>query len=531
MELLIAGVIAIAGYGLATERRRPDLRPSYAPGLGNPGEYPGAPVDTRKFDRDHERLSRQRWQAAMQPSASGVVTPLTAQAGASLMPFFRSARSQNTNDAVKQTRMEMFTGATDMSTSATGTYRRKHEVESMFAPVSEGTPVTSGGTVGTRAAERFDTRYEPGVVHNNVQPMEQVRVGRGVGVGPDVQAADGFHPMYRVLLKNVNEHRKNNLPGRVNPGFHPISKRTTPVPVAVSDTKSPGSLVFDASSRMMPTEAAVKAHAVYPSEPHGTLRGPKPMAERTGNPAMPGTILGRVPCSTLMETRIGYEARDNPDRNIRLPWLNAGASSTGVGGFTHANFEVRDQQREAVGREGFVTGPSAAGHLPSGHVLPATQRESLRTAPVGGIGVIRSSGAARASDEFRATHRQAANERSAPLLGTKAAVQGGALDNVWRYKRLMRTAKRAGQDRGYTPGAGRVNVHDPRAMGSVALRNHAAQAVATPLPTMGVPRYQESLGRSAVVNNKLPTHNPRLDLGMAREQLRGNPYVHSLSEA
>ena len=55
---------------------------------------------------------------------------------------------------------------------------------------------------------------------NNLQPIERRRVGPGLGVGPNVDAAGGFHQYFRVLPNNVNEERLTTLEGRNGPAAH-----------------------------------------------------------------------------------------------------------------------------------------------------------------------------------------------------------------------------------------------------------------------------------------------------------------------
>jgi hypothetical protein len=52
---------------------------------------------------------------------------------------------------------------------------------------------------------------------NNLQPIERRRVGPGLGVGPDVASAGGFHQYFRVLPTNINEERLTTLEGRTGP--------------------------------------------------------------------------------------------------------------------------------------------------------------------------------------------------------------------------------------------------------------------------------------------------------------------------
>jgi len=52
---------------------------------------------------------------------------------------------------------------------------------------------------------------------NNLQPIERRRVGPGLGVGSNVDAAGGFHQYFRVLPNNINEERLTTLEGRSGP--------------------------------------------------------------------------------------------------------------------------------------------------------------------------------------------------------------------------------------------------------------------------------------------------------------------------
>lgn len=58
---------------------------------------------------------------------------------------------------------------------------------------------------------------------NNLQPIERMNVGPGLGVGPDVPATGGFHDYFRALPINVNEERLVTLPGGEGPA-NPVVK-------------------------------------------------------------------------------------------------------------------------------------------------------------------------------------------------------------------------------------------------------------------------------------------------------------------
>jgi len=530
MELLIAGGVALLGYGMSTPGRAPRKsdRPGYARQLGPSNEYGEPGNDTRILDRGFVQAAEKRWLEARDPALTGVVTPHTKLSNAQL-PFFRSAKKQNTNEAVKQTRLEMFTGANKLDNSLTGTYRSKREVQAMFSPSTSAQPVTSSGTSGNKMYDRQDPRFTNAPWQNNVLPAEQIRIGRGIGVGPDVPASDGFHPMYRVMLKNVGEYKKNNLPGRANHGAHAVAKSTKAAKVAVN--RNPGSTVYDQDRRpMMPSMAAVHAPTVQPELAQDPGSRPRPMdMDRFGNPTRAGPGVRGA-----KQDKLGYDCGDNYDRNHTLPMLNVTGAAAGVGAFTHAAIDtqrIATQQREAHGREGFVAGPTAR-RAPSGHLLPPTQRDMTGAAPIGGVGVIRSSGATRKLDEASVTLRDTQGVNTM-LTGVRAAVTAGTLDNVWRYKRLDRDAKRADQLLAHMPAPARMNVmHGLEGMGATAQRERdATQPAAHGVPSIPNKAYNQAVGDFTAPVNKLPSANPRLDLGIAADQLRANPYAKSLWEA
>jgi len=52
---------------------------------------------------------------------------------------------------------------------------------------------------------------------NNLQPIERIHVGPGLGYGANVAAAGGFHQFFRDLPVNVNEEKLTQLEGRDGP--------------------------------------------------------------------------------------------------------------------------------------------------------------------------------------------------------------------------------------------------------------------------------------------------------------------------
>ena len=64
----------------------------------------------------------------------------------------------------------------------------------------------------------LSSRYYVSSKMNNLAPAEKIRVGRGLGLDPEIPASGGFQQLYRVNPNNVGAYRLTTLPGRIAPG-------------------------------------------------------------------------------------------------------------------------------------------------------------------------------------------------------------------------------------------------------------------------------------------------------------------------
>ena len=79
------------------------------------------------------------------------------------------------------------------------------------------TPTNSRFPYGQPVYDLYNREYITNK-QNNLSPLEQpMRIGPGLGVGPDVLAAGGFHDYFRALPTNINEERLTTLEGREGP--------------------------------------------------------------------------------------------------------------------------------------------------------------------------------------------------------------------------------------------------------------------------------------------------------------------------
>jgi hypothetical protein len=79
------------------------------------------------------------------------------------------------------------------------------------------TPTNSRFPYGQPVYDLYNREYITNK-QNNVSPLETpMTVGPGLGVGPSVRAAGGFHDYFRALPTNINEERLTTLEGRTGP--------------------------------------------------------------------------------------------------------------------------------------------------------------------------------------------------------------------------------------------------------------------------------------------------------------------------
>lgn len=133
-----------------------------------------------------------------------------------LLPFFKSEKSQNTNDELKDTRLSMFTGVNNFE------FNNKKEVESFIDKEYNQT----NANLGSKSQPIEQDRYIPSTLQTNALPFEQIKVGPGIGVSNNIVSDGGFHSHFRIKPNNINDYRKNNFQGRLIGGKNIIDKPT-----------------------------------------------------------------------------------------------------------------------------------------------------------------------------------------------------------------------------------------------------------------------------------------------------------------
>lgn len=519
MELAILGAVGLLGYTFSSDKQaRTEVQEK--PSVKNAHAYPFGPgTEVQKLMDEDRRTTQARWQQSQRPFMTGVITPNTKPD--TLLPYFSSVRKQHTCDTGKQRRMEVLTGSLDMATSQTGTYCKKKEVPAMFKPEWTATAVTSSGS-GASVPFGMDqaTRYIPSQKQNNVLPTQQMRVGPGLGVDTNVAASDGFHPMLRILPKNVGDYKKNNLEGRVVPGGAAVASR--PMDVDLPQFKPP---TFWDMHRypLAPGKAAVNAASERPAIPQIGCGG-----RIVGDDYFGGAGGGQVRSGTYSGHALTHATRDRDDNNQVTHETNVTGAQHGVGGFvnaTHDTSRIAAQQREQVGSyDGVLTGskgPSAS----EMYLMPDTRRDIHKVDMAGNPSSVVEGGRARPMDPIDRTLREHLHTDGQPGIAAPY-IKGHSVQGT--HKWLDRESKRYGQHLWNWMPAGHMPT-DVRMPAIMQIKPRIDTTQAHVLPTIQTPSARAVPGASTSTYNKLPTQNPRLDLSIAKSQLGDNPLHVSIS--
>jgi len=114
-----------------------------------------------------------------------------------------SAREEMSRNDINQRRLELFTGSADQID-----YRPKVERAPLFSPLI-GAVNIYGDPVRT---DEYKDRYFAGRHKTNELPFEQVKVTPGLNIGYNAIGKQGYHDMYRVVPRGVDELRTLNNP-------------------------------------------------------------------------------------------------------------------------------------------------------------------------------------------------------------------------------------------------------------------------------------------------------------------------------
>lgn len=231
---------ALTGLGYALQNQRDTLKRHEVRGaVPHPREKPSMKnvysSDHWTAVRDDERTrGTQRWNSAQNPLDTGIVpkpayasmfaSPMDTQVSQgpvvqtlagenvpvsnfthnNMQPFFKGTITQNVDPYANSSRLEAYTGRTDL-------IPRKKETEAFFEPTSGFTNVCGMPNQN----ERYLSHIEAPKARNNDFPIEQIRVGKGLGGGFTASPTGGFqqaNTLDYIRPKNVDELRTASKP-------------------------------------------------------------------------------------------------------------------------------------------------------------------------------------------------------------------------------------------------------------------------------------------------------------------------------
>lgn len=466
----------------------------------------------------------ENYQKSLDPRTTGIISPYYQQLGQgrfpesknSPQPFFSSEKTQNTNTNVKQTRMELFTGALDQCTSSTGTYVSKTENSTRFKPAESMTPVTSGGSAGNPNSVADHASYYVSSKKNNTGPIEPIRVGPGLNVATDVAATGGYQQFFQIRPKLVNDYKKTGtLPGRIIPGASAIQHPQAP--------------------SLMQRNHRPKVFEAAPLQPNGSSYGFAPTSRENfasngqvgSQTGYMGIATGEIPAPC--ETSIN-PTRSKDDRTRAYPLGIANDERQGIGGFAGApgvsGVTLRTTDREWGASAGVGPAQAGSGAYVSGYDARVTGRQTNSGAlPIGGPSSFVSSGSSipgRNPECPRTTIKEQGNFSYVGGAGGASApsVQSHITKNLDHSK-----TKRDQLLVGHTPGVQTINSfnHD---FGSARGRedSHTSRV---PQGSQTSALYGE-LGQVVSkhsASDRNPHDNPE-DYGLVKRQLGNNPLAN-----
>lgn len=473
MEALIIGLIAGIGYAVSRQgvekRKKPD-----AVTVNRPESYPFTSATTStELLQENEKASEARWLASQDPRG-GIVNPQS-------MPFFKSARTQNTNDDMKQRRMEGHTGGTS-------TWQHKKEAAPFFEPQTQN--VLSSGSSGN--GPTYETMRKVSAVsgvQNNVLPFQQVQVGRGVGLDPKTAAGDGFHSTYRVMPVDHSSYKKNSVEARPNHG------------VAINSARQIDPKYY---SKSVPRFYTMERRPMEKGRATVTAQTQRPHVQTPGCHVDTEEYFG-IAGATGHHLNVARQSRDKTDTHPGLPLTNVTGDRHGIGAYVVAEFDnskVVTQKREQESSSGIAKHFVSAGTTQPSDVPQPTIREQLHD---------QTNGFAAAAPVIRAARVQCTNKqllkeskRGSRVVSTYVA----APQRTHEFRRAKLGDELLAESR-CVPMAVKADGHVQRRMS---------------LPQSSVMyTNQASAGTSSTANrNRLPSENRFQDFTLARDNIKTN---------
>jgi hypothetical protein len=310
MELVALGLLGVFGYLNTPVKKCVNLLP-----LPGPGPPPPPRQTTRDLEADFKADVGRHLQNEQV-----------------VLPYFRSEKSQNTNESLKDRRLQTFSGLDNMD------HMSKTEI---VAP-----PPVRG------IANMHGSLFEPNIdVYKNAlsgkdhsaSPVVQQQVGPGLGIDPVTSSDGGFHQFFRIMPDNVNGYRKNTFAGDVVHGGSAVSNRPLD---SFENTRE--SLSVNLTDDEMRTVGERSFHAKTPAAVSAPRQNAPYHLKSTNGENLNTCNSGSV-FSNTAGTYTSQQFTRDTDRTMdaRTP-LGGGFVGTNPGGYQNAQYLHHATERETV---------------------------------------------------------------------------------------------------------------------------------------------------------------------------------------
>ena len=505
MEIALLSGLALLGYELSKNGKNPRVNVAHKQALQRPNRYP---------IQDDKVIQQPVYK---QPQ-----------------PFFKSAKSQNTKESVKQQQMETFTGSDNVG------WQHKREVTNMFAPTKDLAHINGAPT--SMSADNRTERYTVTDKMHGVAPIEKQHIGPGLNLESHESAKGGFHDTFRILPDNVEGYKKNNLPGRIVPGKGVTAQRDA-LPTVQDNLKPERYYALD-DRPSAPSRSQYSAQAPRGKyDMQSTLRGNcNDFVGIVGNSSKGFEDRGN---STRSYDSTACTGQGNPHKQVAGTGAYAGdtqyvvpngerescgdvsnANLAGHGQSTYFSQGARPTMREDKNTfEGHAhnSALTASGNITSYYANP-TGRETQNEHIVGPkYGISGSS-----TRDYMANPTQRESVQSDYTGPASSAHKGSAS----QYS--MRSAdpyhKRESAQIEHTPNGGRMNLRSD-AHDAVGHTEFTSDCHSQPFTHgKGPNKIKDTQQQGSIEHvSKLPVANLRNDFSIAHSQLHNNPYSQSVS--
>jgi len=529
MDILIIGGIAALGYELNKKRPKNDNNSEYR----YQGSYEPYPLkSSHKVEENKKKLQEMMNTHYNHPQTIGEHN---------MKPFFKSEKTQNTNDDFKDRRLSMFTGNNNYD------YKPKMEAYTMFKPKKE------QDIRGSKAQRNDIDRYVPTNIQTNVLPFEQIKVGRGVGVDPTVSVSGGFHSHFRIKPDNVNGYKKNQFENRVIVGrslqdkvnkdnigiiqefdktVHQCQRPTMPVKTNIDARTSRGIEVQKCTSRGSEQKDGFGASYLPGAQQiiNNDITRTKDSTKNgyIGNPSREGYDISRK--------NTQYVINDNERGDCISGGMFTNVNGQGVGAYTTYTDQAKNTLRQTTqyncysgpAQGQFPTNGSNTGFIDNKPKNVKRQCMSLNNTE----GIVSTTVRGETTREYGAnqTKREYINatdmKKGANIIQGLKNVPYSIDQNNYRSS-IGHDLSRESTSYSFTPNMSRVNnLTDPlQTTGNVFMKNDTStSSIKYTSNQPSINNYKQINGMGSVMLEQDKGVNERLDFGIYNNQYKQNPY-------